>query len=101
MTIGSLALLCAGTLMQVDKVLASAAGAVLPARHGPDTSYATGPLVWRNMGPAHVNGGLVADIAVPMPRSAHEPRAGTTMYIAGPGGLFKTVDAGRRWTPLG
>lgn len=66
-----------------------------------DTSFATVPWLWRNLGPAHANGGLVSDIAVPLPRSPAEPRAGTTMYVAGPGGLFKTVDGGKNWKPLG
>jgi hypothetical protein len=54
---------------------------------------------WRNIGPARM-GGIVNDIAVPVPRSPADPRAGTIMYVAAPGGLFKTADAGETWASL-
>src|SRR4051812_41909137 len=56
---------------------------------GTDGDLSDASLVWRNVGPARV-GGIVADIAVPLPVSSLHPRAGTVMYVAGPGGLFKT-----------
>ena len=69
------------------------------ATGGGDTSFAHATFVWRNIGPARV-GGYVSDIAVPLPQTPHDPRAGTIIYVGAPGGLFKTVDGGVRWKPL-
>ncbi len=66
---------------------------------GPDTSFATAPWVWRNIGPARISGN-VQDIAVPLPKKPGDPRAGAIMYVAAPGGLFKTTDGGHTWDPL-
>jgi photosystem II stability/assembly factor-like uncharacterized protein len=46
---------------------------------------------WRSIGPAD-RGGRVNDIAV--------AGAGTVMYVAGTGGLFKTVNGGSTWESL-
>lgn len=52
---------------------------------------------WRALGPLHI-GGRINDIAAPTP-PAHQAW-GTVMYVAGTGGVFGTVNAGRSWEPL-
>jgi photosystem II stability/assembly factor-like uncharacterized protein len=62
---------------------------------GPANPFAA--VSWRVLGPLHI-GGRINDIAAPTP-PAHQAW-GTVMYVAGTGGVFGTINAGRSWEPL-
>lgn len=63
-------------------------------------SHAARPaLVWRNIGPARP-GGHVTDVSGVDPRSTREPEEAAPIFVAGPGGLFRTIDEGATWEPM-